>query len=152
MARVKGAVLGLLDASFGRGDEVCLIVVRGAEARVRLEPTRDLEEVRRTLEHVPTGGRTPLASGLEHAARYASSGSVLVVVTDGRANVPTRGADAWADALAAARALRGPALVVDSAGDDAERPARQLAQALGAGHVRLEDLGAADLQRLVTST
>jgi len=151
MRFVKGAVLGLLDASAGRADEVCLIVVRGAAARVLLEPTRDLEEVRRTLEHVPTGGRTPLASGLEQAAGYVTPATVLIVVTDGRANVPTRGTDAWADALAAAAALRCPALVVDSASDDPARPARELAHALRAGHVAIEDLGAADIQRLVTS-
>jgi Mg-chelatase subunit ChlD len=66
---------------------------------------------------------------------------VTIVITDGRANVPTRTEDAWADAQHAASALRCAALVIDT--EDARnatgRP-RDLANAMRAAYARVEDL------------
>lgn len=149
MELVKGAVLGLLHASAGGRDEVCLIAFRGTAATVILEPTRDLDKARRALTHLPTGGRTPLAHALELAARYASPNTVVVLVSDGRGNVTLRSDDAWADALAAASAIRQPALVVDSESRPERRGlAAALAQAMSAAIVRLEDIESEALIRL----
>ncbi|MEQ1913318.1 MAG: VWA domain-containing protein, partial [Vicinamibacterales bacterium] len=65
MRLVKGAVSGLLEASHGRHDEVVVITCRGAEAQVLVEPTSSREDADRALDYLPTGGRTPLAHGLE---------------------------------------------------------------------------------------
>ncbi len=149
MELVKGAVLGLLEASAGPRDEVCLVSFRGPSASVLLEPTRSVEEARRVLTHLPTGGRTPLAHGLELAAQRATARTVVVLVTDGRANVPTRTSDPRADAIAAAALIRRPALVVDSeTGPEPLGLAGALAEAMGAALVRLEDLEAEQLIRL----
>lgn len=156
MRLVKGAVTGLLDASLRRHDEVVIVAFRGAAAEVVMEPTRSAETARLALEYLPTGGRTPLAHALELAAGYVTAASVLVLLTDGRANVPTRGTDAWSDALQAAVAITCPALVIDSeagAGSGAgaggaARPgsgttfgrARAIAEAMGAACVPLDGL------------
>jgi len=67
--------------------------------------------------------------------------SLAIVVSDGRANVPTRTDDAWADTQAAASALRCGAVVIDT--EDVRgatgRP-RQLADVMGATYTRLDAL------------
>jgi magnesium chelatase subunit D len=140
MRFVKGAVGGLLDHARPR-DEVSVIVCRGAEASVVVEPTTAHDDVRRALEYLPTGGRTPLAHALELAAMRVTDGTVIIVLTDGHANVGTRSDDAWADALSAAAAIRCPALVIDSEDERyaTGRP-RQLADAMRAACVRLSDV------------
>jgi magnesium chelatase subunit D len=150
MRLVKGAVNGLLARAHGRHDEVVIIGCRGAAASVLVEPTPALDEVQRALEYLPTGGRTPLAHALELAAGYVTDAAVLVLVTDGHANVPSRSEDAWADALAAARAISCPSLVVDSedARDATGRP-RELAEAMRGTHVRLADLDEAAVLRVI---
>ena len=138
---VKGAVSGLLDAAHGRHDEVVVIACRGAAASVLVEPTPVLADAQRALEYLPTGGRTPLAHALELAATYVTDASVVVLVTDGHANVASRSNDPWNDALAAALAIRCPAVVIDS--EDERQPTgrpREIADAVGGTYVRLSDL------------
>jgi magnesium chelatase subunit D len=102
--------------------------------------------VRRALEYLPTGGRTPLAHGLELAAMHVTDGTIVVLLTDGHANVGTRSDDAWADALSAAAAIRCPALVIDSEDErlSTGRP-RQLAGAMRGTLVRLSGLDEASV-------
>jgi magnesium chelatase subunit D len=141
MRLVKGAVTGLLESAPGRRDEVAVIMCRGGSASVLVEPTPVLTDVQRALEYMPTGGRTPLAHALELAAMYITDASVVVLVTDGHANVASRSDDPWADALTAAAAIRCPSLVIDSENerDPTGRP-RNLAVTMGATYVRLADL------------
>jgi len=149
MQAVKGTVLGVLDRSVSRFDEIVLIVFRGTTATVLCQPTGDLDAVQRALEYVPTGGRTPLADALDVAGRYVTDRAVLVLVTDGRANVPRWTDDAWRDAVTAASAIACPALVVDS--EIESHPsgrARELAEAIGGHHVALDDVSAQDVLRI----
>jgi magnesium chelatase subunit D len=146
MALVKGAVNGLLDTSVRHRDEVMVIAFRGAGAEIVLAPTRSADAARLALAYLPTGGRTPLAHGLELAAGHVTDSTVLVLVTDGRANVASAGADPWTDALQAAAAIACPALVIDTeTAAQATGRARQLAQAMRATHVLLEGLDEARL-------
>ncbi|MFT4112602.1 ATP-binding protein [Silvibacterium sp.] len=149
MARVKGAVLDLLHRGFRRNDEVAMIVFRGADAKVLLEPSRQIEDAAAALEYLPTGGRTPLAHALELAKTYLTPSSVMVVLTDGRANVPLRGDDPWQEALATARQLHTRALIIDTAAaDDPFRRAVELAEALRARSIALDALSDFDLLSL----
>ena len=73
---------------------------RAREAAAVLELTRSVELAQRELQALPTGGRTPLAAGLEEARRMLErqrrrvrdSLPLLVLITDGRANF-SRGGD-----------------------------------------------------------
>ncbi|MCX4544304.1 putative cobaltochelatase [Streptomyces sp. NBC_01565] len=93
MSAVKGAVLSLLLDAYQRRDKVGLITFRGAAAELALPPTSSVDAAAARLEQLPTGGRTPLASGLLKAhevlrierLRDPSRRPLLVVVTDGRA-------------------------------------------------------------------
>jgi len=150
MRVVKGAVIGILEQSARRQDEVVLIAFRGASASVILPPTRHADDAAAALAYLPTGGRTPLAHGLELAAQYVTDSTTLVLLTDGHANVPTRSDDPWADAVQAAAALKCPVLIVDSeVGPNATGRAGQLAETLGAGHVRLDAVGETSVVHLI---
>lgn len=136
MGAVKGALLDALGGP-GHPDRAALITFRGVGATLLLDWTADAHAGARAVEGAPTGGRTPLTQALRlaRATLDGARGAQLVLFTDGRANVPTQpGADPWAEALDAARALRGvPALVVDTeSGRVRLGRAAQLARAMGA--------------------
>jgi magnesium chelatase subunit D len=159
MAATKAAIASLLADAYQRRDRVGMISFRGDAAAVMLPPTSSSQAAASRLAELPTGGRTPLAAGLEMAGRVLAAEALrdplrrplLVVLTDGRANAGA--GDPVAAALAAAAALgtRGvPGIVVDTE-DGAVRLgiARRVAGALGARCVRLEELAGAPLARVI---
>ena len=161
MAEAKGAVNLLLAECYVRRDQVGVIAFRGKGAQLLRPPTRSLVRAKRSLAELPGGGGTPLASGLQAALATAlqvrRSGAVPVVVllTDGRANVALDGApgraQAEADALQLAKQLRAArlgALVVDTSPQPSPS-ARALAQAMGAPYRALPHAGAAELSAAV---
>ena len=153
MAAAKGAVMSLLMEAYQQRDQVGLIAFRGSRAELLLPLTNSVELASARLRELPTGGRTPLASALQlaHAtlARVTRTGStvgsaLVVLVSDGRANVPLGDGDPNADTLAAAQILRASgvsSLVVDSEdGPIRLGLARRVCAALNGHHVRLSDL------------
>ena len=141
MRVVKGAAAAMLHRTFKKDDEVAIIAFRGTTAQVLLEPSRILQEAVTALEYLPTGGRTPLAHALTLAKSYATPSTLLIVLTDGRANIAINSGDPWEEALETARQLRCPSLVVDT--EDSTQSfgrARELADALKARYTALADL------------
>jgi magnesium chelatase subunit D len=154
MSAVKGAVLSLLTDAYQRRDKITLISFRGEGARVLLPPTSSVKLAASRLKELPTGGRTPLAAGLEKAAevlererlREKVRRPLLVLLTDGRA---TAGPDPRG---AASRLQRlGVASVVVDTEEGYVRlgMASGLAEAMGARCLRLEELRADPLVELV---
>jgi len=145
MRLVKGATAGLLARSFKKDDEVAMIVFRGTAAQVVLEPTGIVNDAITALEYLPTGGRTPLAHALDLARSYVTPSTVLILLTDGRANVALRMGDPWQEAMEIASQLRCPALVIDTEnGAQSLGQTRKLAEALRAKYVALENLQDSD--------
>jgi magnesium chelatase subunit D len=153
MRLVKGAAVGLIERSVHRRDEVAVIVFRGATAEILVDPTGDVEMVRNALEYLPTGGRTPLAHALELAAQLLAEDTILILLTDGHANVASRSDDPWSDALDAAGKIRCPALVIDSElNANPTGKAKEIAEALRAEYVKLETLESGeDLSKLLAA-
>ena len=91
MRAAKGTVLELLKDAYRERDEVAFVAFAGEEANVLLPPTDSVTLAARHLKDLPTGDRTPLPSGLRTAGdvldRADPDASVVVLVTDGRANV-----------------------------------------------------------------
>jgi magnesium chelatase subunit D len=141
MRLVKGAASSLLTRSFRNGDEVAIIVFRGVSAEVTLEPTHSMHDALTALEYLPTGGRTPLAHALNLAQHYLTQTTVLVLITDGRANVALAAGEPWQEALEMAARIKTRALVIDTE-QSIERLGRpyKLAEVLGAEYVSLECL------------
>ena len=149
LALAKGAVLGLLDSSYQRRDEVGLVIVAGDCAELRLPFTRRVEHAEDALREVPTGGRTPLVHALQMAGELCadtthSGPALLVLLTDGRANVPVQNGDPWQEALAAARHLAtvvAASLVIDcEQGPVRLGRARDLADVLAAPVLPLDEI------------
>ncbi len=149
LAEAKGAVELLLADCYVRRDRVAVVAFRGRGAEVLLPPTRSLVRAKRSLAGLPGGGGTPLASGIDAAATLADAvvrrgGSpIVVLLTDGRANVARDGAGGRArateEAIDAARRLRAgghAALLLDTSSQPA--PAAQaLAATMAAAYVPL---------------
>lgn len=161
MAEAKGAVEALLAECYVRRDRVALVAFRGQAADLLLAPTRSLVRAKRALAALPGGGGTPLAAGIEAAGQLAAAerrggrSPVVLLLTDGRANIARSGrpgrAQAAADALAAARALAAEgtrALVIDTAARPQDA-ARALAAAMAAGYLAMPQADAARLTRAV---
>ena len=95
MASAKSAVLALLQRAYQERDRVGFVQFRGKQATLLLPPTNSTSLAAQLLTYLPTGGRTPLASGLRLALRTFQISQrrdpglqpMLVLVTDGRANV-----------------------------------------------------------------
>jgi len=97
MAQAKGALTRLLRQAYLCRDKVALISFRGEEANVLLAPTRGIELAKRLVDALPAGGGTPLSAGVAKALEMARLArlqgmprAVLVLFTDGRANVSIR--------------------------------------------------------------
>lgn len=161
LAEAKGAVESLLAECYVRRDRVALVAFRGAGADLVLAPTRSLVRAKRALAALPGGGATPLAAGIEAAGRLAAAerrggrSPVVLILTDGRANIARSGqpgrAQAGADALAAARLLAREgtrALVIDTAARPQDA-ARTLAAAMDARYLAMPQADAARLTRAV---
>jgi len=153
MEAVKGAVLSLLTDAYQQRDEVAVIGFSGKSAQLLLPPTRSVDLAEQNLRELPTGGRTPLPHALSLALETLEKTAMpplLVLLSDGRANVALHvGNDPWQESLRFAGLLaeRGvPALVLDTeSGYLRLGRARQLAQALGAEYLTLEELSAENL-------
>lgn len=94
MREAKGAVTQLLQQAYVHRDKVALISFRGREAEILLPPSQSVELAKRSLDILPTGGGTPLASALmtswrmsESARRQGINKTMVVLITDGRGNV-----------------------------------------------------------------
>ena len=157
MVAVKGAVLSLLLDAYQRRDRVGLVAFRGAGAETLLPPTGSVDLAQRHLQEMPTGGRTPLSAGLRRALEVVETERVkdrqlrplLVLLSDGRANVTAGGVTgatatteaAQAGALVQQRKI--PAVVVDTEDGYVRLGlAQPLAEAMHARYVKLEDLQA----------
>ncbi|MFJ7436153.1 magnesium chelatase subunit D [Methylorubrum thiocyanatum] len=160
LAEAKGAVELLLAEAYVRRDRIALVAFRGTGAETVLPPTRSLVRAKRVLAGLPGGGGTPLAAGLDAAAilalgvRRSGGNPVIVLLTDGRANVARSGlggrALAGEEALSAARLLRAqalPTLVIDTGA----RPdgARRLAEAAQARYCPLPHADAGSVSAAV---
>jgi magnesium chelatase subunit D len=165
LAEVKGAIELLLVDCYVRRDSVALIAFRGVSGEIILPPTRSLARAKRTLSSLPGGGGTPLASGLDVALALADNlrrrgrRPLLVLMTDGRANIARDGAPgrerALEDALAAAtriRAIEIAALAIDTSPlsrTETEPPTLRVARAMKARYIKLPNADAARVSETV---
>lgn len=99
MEGLKGAAIALIQDSYYKRDKIGLIAFRNHQAQ-RLLPLCSRSHFKVAMEYIrdiPSGGGTPLASGLLKAARLLISEKkrraalvpLIVLMSDGKANVPT---------------------------------------------------------------
>ena len=114
MRAVKGAIKGLLSEAYRKRDRVGVVAFRSDGAQTLLNITGSPELARKCMDGLPTGGKTPLAAGIAAACELLRAERIrtpdalqyLILISDGKANVPLRSDDPFADALAAAEQVR----------------------------------------------
>jgi magnesium chelatase subunit D len=96
-----------------------------------------------------------LESSVDHKDEIAvisfrgAKASALILITDGRANVPRTGTDPWNDALEAAGKLHCPSVLVDSSIDGSGGSALDaLAAAMGGSRIHMDDLSQETLRNI----
>ena len=161
LGEAKGAVELLLAESYARRDRVSLMAFRGKGTEILLPPTRALARAKRVLAALPGGGGTPMAIAIDAAAqqglatRRSGSAPLVVILSDGRANIARDGtpgrAGAERDAMLAARAFAQfgiPSMFVDTS-PRGEPIAKRIAEAMRARYVFLPTADAKALGGLV---
>ena len=99
MESAKGAVLSLLLDSYQQRDKIGMVAFKGEQADVLLPLCSSTDLALERLKELPTGGRTPLAAGLEEGLkllmvekhRDEETIPILLLISDGRANVSAGG-------------------------------------------------------------
>jgi magnesium chelatase subunit D len=120
MESAKGAVLSLLQDSYQQRDKIGVVAFRGSQADVLLPLCSSVDLAYKNLKELPTGGRTPLAAGLEsglnllvHEKRRDEGAiPVLVLISDGRANVSKENKDTQMELVALSEHARAKGIQV----------------------------------------
>ncbi|MDD5659220.1 MAG: VWA domain-containing protein, partial [Actinomycetota bacterium] len=95
MEFARSALTSILKDSYQKRDKVGFIVFRGTGAVTLIKPTSSVYLASKKVKEVPTGGKTPLSSGLLEALKILSDEIIkdkncipaMVLVSDGKANV-----------------------------------------------------------------
>lgn len=161
MKTVKGVILSLLKEAYQKRDRVGLIAFRRDRAEVLLPVTRSVDLAEKLLRDLPTGGKTPLAEGLESALsmiyglsqRDKGQQTAVILITDGRANATYAGDDPVVRALEAAEKFsraKVMSVVLDTENDFLKLGiAREIAKKMGAGYYTLKRLSSERVLRIV---
>ena len=97
MDAAKGAAISLLSEAYKARDKICLVSFHHDHSEVIVPPTKSTALTKSRLEGMPCGGGSPLSHALTIASKVAINekkikkdvGKVIIVLlTDGRANVP----------------------------------------------------------------
>ncbi len=155
MKAAKGAVLALLRTAYRNRSEVAMVVFGGEQASVVLPPTSSVEVANSALEDLPTGGATPFGDGLWRAwqlirsERLKNAGirPILVIISDGEANVPiSEGADPLVELGALAEKIgldQIPAVFIDVSSQlKTEADMKRVAGRMRANYVTIRELTA----------
>lgn len=163
MKATKTAILSLLNDAYQKRDIAGLVVFRKTGAESLLGITRSVELANKKLRELPTGGKTPLPAGLAlgyeilkaRKVKDPDTVPVLVLVTDGRANVSLNGGDPVEEAKEIGRKIRAEGintLVIDSEQDFITLGlAKELAEIMEAQYYKLEALQVQEIETAVRS-
>ena len=167
MESAKGAVLSMLLDSYRHRDRVGLVAFRGSSAEVLLPLCSSVDLAQKQLEDLPTGGKTPLGAGLVKGMEVLQqerrkNGEVIpmmVVISDGRANVPLSG-DVRHEVLGIAEEIRSQGIrtvVIDTeeTGDSLLEfrlgYCRMVAEHAGGGYYPIADLSSGLLREITAA-
>lgn len=134
-----------LQESYEKKNRIALICFHGNSPQIIVPPTRDHNAVDEALDHIPSGGKTPLTAALLQALELAENETraavTIVLISDGRPTVFQTDSFAGDLNLLAAQKTDAHLICVNT-----ERRTRsmgfleQLATGLNAEHYYLEEL------------
>jgi magnesium chelatase subunit D len=162
MKAAKGAILSLLHISYQKRDKVAMLSFREDNAHLLLPPTRSAELALKCLEKLPTGGKTPLPAGILKGMEVIKTElikndnliPVLVLITDGKGNVPI-GQDVLEDLARCAGEVKKrkihPVVIDTEPGPVRLGLAKRFAESCDAKYYHLEELQVGELVSIVQS-
>ncbi|MFA6804192.1 MAG: VWA domain-containing protein, partial [Candidatus Methanomethylophilaceae archaeon] len=154
MVAVKGAISSLLTDAYQKRDRVSLVVFRGNTAEIVLPPTNSIFLAKKSMDDIPTGGKTPLGDGLALAhdlivkelMKDQKIKPMMIVISDGRGNVCKSNVKPMDEIDAVCLTIKEmgyPSLVLDSeTGMLTLGFAKKLAEKMDARYLKLDDLRA----------
>lgn len=155
MREAKGTVMSLLRDAYQQRDQVAFVAVAGDDAEVLLPPTSSITLAARHLKELPTGDRTPLPDGLDTAHRLVTradaDATLVVIVTDGRANVADGSPTLETRSAARQLATTDVSVVLVDAGDDGTGLTDTIETETGGRRIPLADLTAERVARAAAS-
>lgn len=163
IAALKGAVLSLLTDAYQKRDTVGILTFRGEGAKLVLPFTRSVDLAKKCLNAIKTGGKTPLAAGLESAyvqikvarAKDREILPYIILLSDGRGNVALD-KDPLGDAVRIAKKITDDKITLLVLDTECGRMhfdfAKQLAERAGGQYVRLEAFGNTEIQTHIKNT
>ncbi|MCX7885288.1 MAG: magnesium chelatase subunit D family protein [Caloramator sp.] len=161
MVAVKGAIISLLKDAYQKRDKVGMVAFKGKNAEILLDITRSVELAQKKLKELPTGGKTPLSAGLYKGYKIIMSNKkknpdilpIIVLITDGRANVAINGNNPIKEALEISQNIAKDgikSIVIDTENELINFGlAKEIAQVLKAQYYKLEDIEAKDIIKAV---
>ena len=163
MKAAKGAAVAMLNRAYQDRSRVALVVFGGEEAKVLLAPTASIEVALAVLETLPTGGATPFSDGLMKAWQVVRSERlkdpgvkpILVIISDGEANVPVSpGVPALEElsALAGEIGTAGVTALFIDAGAHTSTAMRRIAEKMKASYLTMRELTPSSLVSAVRTT
>ncbi|MEM2467946.1 MAG: magnesium chelatase subunit D family protein [Candidatus Jordarchaeales archaeon] len=165
MEAAKGVALSLLRDAYINRDRVAFIAFRGSRAQLILPPTSNLDAAAGFLRSLPTGGKTPLSSAILQALELVRREKlsrrelkpVVVIVTDGEANVPLNqkvGVKSELERLSENLKKVGASTIVVDTRANPWRPSyiETVVRHAQARHVRLPDLNPEKIHAVIRSS
>lgn len=158
MGAVKGAILSLLNDAYQKRDSIGMIAFRKDGAEVLLNITRSVDLAQKCLETLPTGGKTPLAAGLAKAYELLKVNRIknpealqyIILVSDGKANLPLFSDQALKDALIVGKKIRHEgirSMVLDTENSYIQFGfAKELADAMGSVYLKLQNITRTEIE------
>ena len=161
MIKVKTMIYSLLIDAYQKRDRVGMITFRATDAKLVLSFTNSVHIAKKKLEKLETGGKTPLAHGLKLAYKVLnqekkknpSGYSIMILVSDGRGNVPLDGKNCLDQAELYGlyiKKLGVKCLILDTEIDHlAFGYSWELARLMNGKYMKLDDLNAENVQDVI---
>ena len=157
MRAVKAAIMSMLADHYVRKDSVAVMTFNEEFVGMLLPPTRSVGGVKKIVDDIPTGKKTPLSEALsfmhqyvgQYLRKHPSDVAFVILMTDAGANIAmTDGNDPLEEALDIATRIRMDRMeiaVVDTkVSQEPNQKAKDLSYALLAPYYKIEDLRSSD--------
>ena len=157
MRAVKAAIMSMLADHYVRSDSVAVMTFNEEFIGMLLPPTRSVGGVKKVIDDIPTGKKTPLSEALSFMHQYVgqylrknpSNVAFVILMTDAGANIAiTEGNDPFEEALDIATRVRldrmEMVLVDTKVSSQPNEKAEKLSYALEAPYYKIEDLRSSD--------
>ena len=159
MESVKGAIFSILQDNYVFRDKVSLVTFQEKSGKVILPPTRSTDLAFKYLKEIPTGGTTPLISGLHLSVQIAKEERlkdtgyipIIILLSDGKGNVEIQNIPKKIRQICKEIAIEEiPLVIIDTEGQNCNLGiTKEMAKNLKSPYYCLEDLTRQNLESVL---